>query len=279
MSGQTRPDITFDVFTHFKYSDDKDINYVNKIITDLKQEPVQITYQNLGNEYNLKLSIFADASHGNFSDGESQLGYLIMLIGDDGKCSLLNWQSKRIKRVVRNTLAAEILALSDAVDDGIYISEIVSKLLFNGTKSLPIEIYTDSKSLFDTIKSKKNILEKRLRIDIAMLREMFEQKLITNIRNISTKNQLANALTKKGASTKELLDLLQKGVINIWNELYMFSFRWIRCHDINWTANRMLFEFIAFNEQVIKFDHIIRVKADRCPIDTYELHYESITRI
>ena len=71
MSGQRRPDITFDVFTHFKYSDDKDINYVNKIITDLKQEPVQITYQNLGNEYNLKLSIFADASHGNFSDGES----------------------------------------------------------------------------------------------------------------------------------------------------------------------------------------------------------------
>ena len=110
-----------------------------------------------------------------------------MLVGDDGKCSLLNWQSKRIKRVVRSTLAAEILALSDAVDDGIYISEIVSELLFSGTKLLPIEIYTDSKSLFDAIKSKKNILEKRLRIDIAMLREMFEQKLITNIHNISTK--------------------------------------------------------------------------------------------
>ena len=44
---------------------------------------------------------------------------------------------------------------------------------------------------------------------------MFEQKNITNIHNISTKNQLANALTKKGASTKELLDLLREGVINI----------------------------------------------------------------
>ena len=59
-----------------------------------------------------------------------------MLVGDDG---LLNWQSKQIKHVVRSTLAAEKLALSDAVDDGIYISEIVSELLFNGTKSLPIE--------------------------------------------------------------------------------------------------------------------------------------------
>ena len=211
--------------------------------------------------------------------GGSQLGYLITLVGDDGKCSLLNWQSKWIKHVVRSILAAETLALSDAVNDGIYISEIVSELLFNVTKSLPIEIYTDSISLFDAIKSKKNVLEKRLRIDIAMLREMFEWKIITNIHNITTKNQLANALTKKGASTKELLDLLQKGVINIWNDLLRFSFRWNRCHDINWTANCMLFEFIVFNKQVVKSDHIIRVKADPCPINIYELHYESITRI
>ena len=40
--------------------------------------------------------------------------------------SFLNWQSKQIKHVVRSTLAAETLSLSDAVDDGIYISEIVS---------------------------------------------------------------------------------------------------------------------------------------------------------
>ena len=66
---------------------------------------------------------------------------------------------------------------------------------------------------------------------------MSEQKSVTNIYNNSTRTQLANALTKKGASTKELLDLLQKGIINIWNHLYMFSFRWNRFHDINWTAN------------------------------------------
>ena len=48
---------------------------------------------------------------------------------------------------------------------------------------------------------------------------MFEQKSITNIYNNSTRTQLANALTKKGASTKELFDLLQKGIINIWNHL------------------------------------------------------------
>ena len=63
MSGQTRLDIAFDVCqldTNFKYSDDKDIKYANKIIAHLKQEPVQIVHQTLGNECNLKLSIFAE---------------------------------------------------------------------------------------------------------------------------------------------------------------------------------------------------------------------------
>ena len=60
-----------------------------------------------------------------------------------------------IKRKIRIILAAEKLALSDAVDTGIYISEIVSELLFNGTRLLPIETYTKSKSLYDAITSKK----------------------------------------------------------------------------------------------------------------------------
>ena len=83
------------------------IKYANKIIAHLKQEKVQIMHQNLENECNLKLSIFPDASHGNLSDGGSQLGHLIMLVGVYRKRSLLNWQSNRIKHVVRSTLAAE----------------------------------------------------------------------------------------------------------------------------------------------------------------------------
>ena len=47
-----------------------------------------------------------------------------MLVEDDGKCSLSNWQSKQIKQVVTSTLAGETLAISDAVDDRNYISEI-----------------------------------------------------------------------------------------------------------------------------------------------------------
>ena len=67
-------------------------------------------------------------------------------------------------------MAAEILALSDAIGDGIYISELISELVIKGVQHIPIEIYTDSKSLYDTLKLKKNVTEKRLRIHIAILR-------------------------------------------------------------------------------------------------------------
>ena len=60
MIDQTRPDIAFDLcqlVTNFKYPDNKDIKYDSNIIAHLKKQPVQITYQNLGNECNLKLDI------------------------------------------------------------------------------------------------------------------------------------------------------------------------------------------------------------------------------
>ena len=63
--------------------------------------------------------------------------------------------------------------------------------------------------------SKKNVTEKRLRIDIALLREMMDLKIITKLHCIGSKSQLANALTKKDASTKKLLDTIRKGVIPI----------------------------------------------------------------
>ena len=107
--------------------------------------------------------MYADASHGNLPDGGSQLGYLIFLVGENKKCSILNWQSKRIKHVSRSSLAAETLPLSDAIEDGIYIFELISELVFNGIKHIPIEIYTD------VLKSKKSVTEKRLKIDIAIL--------------------------------------------------------------------------------------------------------------
>jgi len=51
---------------------------------------------------------------------------------------------------------------------------------------------------------------KRLQIDISILREMMENQEIHQFRWIDTKHQLANALTKNGASPEYLLRVLRQ---------------------------------------------------------------------
>ena len=78
---------------------------------------------------------------------------------------------------------------------------------------MPIEVYTDCKSLYDNIYSKKNVREKRLRIDIAMIKEAIEGKDI-QVHWVDTSKQLANCLTKQGASSKELISVLNTGCLS-----------------------------------------------------------------
>ena len=58
--------------------------------------------------------------------------------------------------VVYRLLAAETLALSDNVDNGVYLTKVLSALLFNNAYCILIEVVTDSKSLYDILHSKKN---------------------------------------------------------------------------------------------------------------------------
>ena len=94
MSSQARPHIVFDVCQlgiNFKNSGEQDVKYANTVTTHLKQDPVQTLYKQLRNDENLILVVYADASHGNLPNGGSQLGYLIFLVGENKKCSILNW--------------------------------------------------------------------------------------------------------------------------------------------------------------------------------------------
>ena len=127
--------------------------------------------------------------------------------------SPINWQSKCIRRIVRSSLAAETLALSDALDDAIYLRKLFSEIMFNDNYDIPIEIIIDNKSLYDALFSKKNVIEKCLRIDIAFIKENLEKKIITKIHHVVTREQLANVLTKKGASQKKKLKVFQSGFI------------------------------------------------------------------
>lgn len=220
LSHQSRPDLLFDttvLATAIKNGTIKHLFMANKLINRAKTQTVHVKFQPLGEKDMLKLVLFSDAALGNLTSGGSQGGYIVFIVGKDGNCSPVWWNSRKIRRVVRSTLAAETLAMSDGVDIAIFISTLFTELLY-GPKSeqqIPIVCYTDCKSLYEAVKSQKYVTEKRLRIEISGLKESIENGRISKFRWCNSKQQLADSLTKCGASPFALQKVFTEGKIDI----------------------------------------------------------------
>ena len=70
-----------------------------------------------------------------------------------------------------------------------------------------INCFTDNRSLKETVYTSNSIDDKRLLVDISRIREMVQLEDIS-VDWVKKENQLADALTKRGASTKNLLQAL-----------------------------------------------------------------------
>ena len=81
--------------------------------------------------------------------------------------------------------------------------------------ALPILAIVDSRGLVDSAHSTKSVDDKRLRIDIAAIKEFLQKGEINSIRWCPGGLQLSNCMTKKGASGSTLLELLQSGSIDL----------------------------------------------------------------
>ena len=69
---------------------------------------------------------------------------------------------------------------------------------------------TENSSLYDSAHSSTQILDKRLRIEMAVLREMLERKEITEISWVPTDTQIADSLTKKGMPSFKILGFMSE---------------------------------------------------------------------
>ena len=149
---------------------------------------------------------FTDATHASLKCGSSQGAYIICLSGNDKMVPVV-WQSKKISRVTKSPLASETLALSEGSDAGYLLATQIKEIFL--MENLPkIKCITDNKSLFETLKTSNVIKDLRLRVDIARLREMEESGEIS-VSWIDGKNQIADCMTKSGASSNKLLDVLE----------------------------------------------------------------------
>ena len=178
-----------------------------------------------------KLITFADGSHGSNRDLSSQLGYITM-IGNETRRdhrtitfqgNIIHWQSAKIKRVVRSSLAAEIYAVATATDLTIAVSTTLKRITDRlGLPKIPFTLCTDSQSLYDHLNGLKTTKEKRLMMETIALREAYENREIDEILWIPGKDNPADALTKTSAKANGALrDLVSTNEITIQLDGYI----------------------------------------------------------
>eukprot|EP00171_Calliarthron_tuberculosum_P001031 IDg1031t1 len=166
---------------------------LNSILAHLAKLPVlPLRFPKLDKD-TLSLKVYSDSSYANNPDGTSQLGYIIFLTDSSGKCQPLYWSSKKAKRVTRSVLASETMAFADAFDTAFILKHDLQRMI---NQSIPIIMITDSLSLFDVITKVSITAEKRLMIDLKIVRQSYASKEIEKVGFVRTLNNPADSLTK-----------------------------------------------------------------------------------
>ena len=215
----SRPDLAFDMIDlsmKFKMAVVADLLQAIKSISKLKQNDSKIYFPNIGEIRNCSIVTFSDAAHANLSDGVSSAGaHIVFLVGDKNKCCVLSWQAQKIKRVVRSSIAAETLSLQESLENAVYLRSLIEEILRITSCSIAIDAVVDNRSVVEAIHSTKFVDDKYLRINIAAIKESIQTGQVRSVRWCPGSIQLANVLTKRGAQSRLLLDILQSGQLNL----------------------------------------------------------------
>ena len=113
-------------------------------------------------------------------------------------------KSIKLERICQSALGAEALSLLKAVDHAFLIQQTFENIT---GRTLPMDCFTDSKSLYEILLNTKDPEEKKLIGKIAPLRQSIERGEIT-IQRISPKMMPADILTKRGVNSMTLRDYL-----------------------------------------------------------------------
>lgn len=142
----------------------------------------------------IEVVVCIDAAFAVNKDMSSQLGLLAMVRHKlNGDVNIIHFASGKSKRVCKSVLAAELFALVDGFDVGYSIAHSLQEIY---GRQIDLTLYTDSQSLYGLCISLAHTTERRLQIDLSMIREAYERRDITNIVWIEGKNNPADDLTK-----------------------------------------------------------------------------------
>ena len=205
MSTHTRPDIAYDtceLSIAYKQATVSDLVKLNKLLERVKKDRMRLYFPKLLPIGSCKIECYTDASFAKLPDGGSQGALIVFLKDEEGTRCPIYWRSRKLRRIVKSTFAAETMALLEGAETAVYLACILKEV--TGCKEIPITCLVDNKSLVDALKSTNKIDDNRLRVDLAVLDDMLSRKEICEVQWVDTTQQLADCLTKRGASTERL---------------------------------------------------------------------------
>ncbi len=151
--------------------------------------------------------IFTNSSFVNNNDLSSQIDYVICLT-DATHANIIHWFSIKCKRVTRNVLAVELFVMIHDFDVHSILKSIFIKMLII---DISLILITDSKILYDFLIRLNFTIEKRLMIDVMILRQFYERREITEMIWIHEINNLVDFMikTKFSSALKTMIDINQ----------------------------------------------------------------------
>ena len=156
-----------------------------------------------------------DAAHANLEGGASQQGHLILAVqASITNCrvavSVLSWQSKKVKRVVRSSLAAYTCSMSTCQEhldwmrtmwEQVTRSHFVLEKYEQFLTARPSILVTDCKSFYEAI-HKKGAAPASTHIELATVKAKALSGE-TDLRWIDARHQIADCLTKHASRKSE----------------------------------------------------------------------------
>ena len=220
ISLMTRPDLSFDVnllSSEVARGTIATIKTVNRVIRKAKSSKSILRFSKLGRMADISVKVYADASYGNQGDKIRSTAGRVILIENKktGKVSVASWKTKKIGRVCRSVKSAETRALEEALDDGVDIARLIAEVYtgemnLKAPNQIPVEAFTDSKSLWESLHNTRQCEEKLLRNSIAGMKELMGSKMVENISWVPTSKQLADCMTKSRTDSEWLLNVASR---------------------------------------------------------------------
>jgi hypothetical protein len=160
------------------------------------------------NQSFFRLMIFIDSFFANNRDSSSQIDYVICLFDSINTANILHWFSVKCKRITRSVLTAELFAMIHDFDVDSVLKTTFTKML---DVVVSLILATNSKFLYNCLVRLRTTIEKRLMMNVIILRQFYERRKIIKIKWMHETNNTVDFMIKSKSSSalRTMIDINQ----------------------------------------------------------------------